>query len=256
MYYTEREINYIINRTRAISSNPNQLYAAYAISCLSEYLVEDGAIDDMWGMEIDIDNLCKLLEDTYLDFTSAMSNNIPITIFGNQYTIRNKNQFASQSAGSIFDFDISNGMALISKGKIRNIELVVEKESTADIRLFFRKIVCLAEDDVNDGWNKLTDMEIVFYCWGMFYYSDLKCDFCSFMSKYSDYIYVNEDEIKKVWSDNCIKSGRLNGIFAFSKRKIEQFNKEHSQKSFVDTISKEQAESYWPKSIIANLKEE
>lgn len=235
-YYDKVEIWQITQRTREICQNPFKLFTAYCISCLADSL-DDGeefSVDDMWGTEMDKDVLLNVVKYAVEDFESAVKNRIPVKVFGNTYTIRGGNSLPYDKFMEIFDFDESENGLVISKGKIRNFEAQCEdnyedrKEELKRSKEYYRKISDAGKTD--DGWDRLTDIEAAWYCWGLFCLQnhDSDNDVSKFHEKYKDSYCLELDDLLK-----CTNHGRLDGIYSFSVKKVTEWNKRNKQESSI-----------------------
>lgn len=261
MPYEASDIDILLNEPWEISDSPYRLHAAYALNCLYELCAQDDDDDEteasaetIWGTPIAKKTLDRLVEDIRCDFNDAASNRKPIRIWGKPYSIRKINAYDPKRLDLIFDFALENGEYIITKDKILNLQgapnpllkdyTTSQEESRAN-RIFLRKVIKLAEDDENDGWDKLTDMEIIVYCWAMYYNKHQTDNYIQFTSKYKDYIYVDKSDIIKCLNQKSALREKPTGMYAFSYDKVMDWNRAHNQISVADKIDTQEAEDYW-----------
>ena len=250
----------LIKEPGEISDKPYMLYAAYALSNLYDMVAPDEdedclfTPDNMWGCKIDKKTLDRWIIYVAEDFNDAASNRNPIRIWGKNYTIRKVCAYDRSRLPFIFNFPLENGEYTIAPDGVMNLteeanESVkcyeVSKEHAKENRIYLRKIITLAEDDAHDGWDKLTDMEIVVYCWALFYNKYQNDNFLQFEKEYKDYIYVSERDILDCLNEKSTLRQSPVGMYAFSYKKIQDWNKSHNQDSIADKINEEEAENYW-----------
>lgn len=121
----------------------------------------------------------------------------------------------------------------------------ISKEQAQINRTYLRQIIMLAEDDENDGWGQLTDMEIVVYCWALFYNKHQFDNFIQFKKEYQDYLYVTEKEILSCLNERSTLRQKPVGMYAFSHDKIQKWNQDNYQESAAIKIPASKAEDYW-----------
>lgn len=261
--YNESDLHLMMYEPWEISDRPYMLHAAYAISCLHEAVApvdddndEDEKFErsDVWGCTIPQNILKRLVDDITESFNDAASEGRRIDIWGKSYTIRRRNAYDPKRLHLIFDFPLKDGEYVITKEGIRNLagevpEVLQKYEATLDEakanKLYLRQVVMLAEDDKNNGWDKLTDMEIVMYCWALYYNKYQSDNLKEFKRIYKDYLYVKEDELKSCLTDKALFRERPQGMYTFSEAKVKEWNKDSKQKSYAESISKEEADDYW-----------
>ena len=129
---------------------------------------------------------------------------------------------------------------------------VVSRDQAAAYRTYLRQIIKLAEDDANDGWDKLTDMEIIVYCWAMYYNKHQMDNFILFKQEYKDYLYVTEADIMGCLNEKATLCQRPTGMYSFSYEKVQAWNTAHRQKSKASEIPKEEADDYWYEVALKN----
>lgn len=256
--YEKSEIDTLMNEPWEISDRPFMLHAAYALSCLFDTLTpeddEDFIHEDIWGCKIEKKILDRLVKDIADDFNDAATNRKQVCIWGKNYSIRKVNAYDHNRLGLIFDFPIEKGEYTLTKEGVLNLAgstnsalrpYEVTKEQAKINRQYLRQIIMLAEDDANNGWDKLTDMEIVVYCWALFYNKHQCNNFLLFKKEYKDYLYVSEREILNCLNEKSTLMQRPEGMYAFSYDKVKAWNQAHGQKSEADIIPISDAEDYW-----------
>ena len=256
--YDVSDIDTLLNEPWEISDQPFMLHAAYALNCLYEIVApedyEEFTPNNIWGNKIEKKILDRLVLDIQDDFNDAATNRKPIRIWDRGYTIRKVNAYDHSRLHLIFNFPIENGEYTITKEGVLNLAGItdpllkpyeVSKKQAQVNRTYFRQIIMLAEDDENNGWDQLTDMEIVVYCWALFYNKYQFDNFIQFKKEYKDYLYVTEREIFDCLNEKSTLRQKPVGMYAFSYDKIQEWNKNHGQISVADKIPAYDAEDYW-----------
>lgn len=256
--YDVSDIDTLLNEPWEISDQPFMLHAAYALNCLYDIVAPDDeeefAPDDIWGIKIEKKILDRLVLDIEADFNDAATNRKPVRIWDKSYTIRKVNAYDHTRLHLIFNFPIENGEYTITKEGILNLAGIsdpllkpyeVSKEQAQINRTYLRQIIMLAEDDENNGWDQLTDMEIVVYCWALFYNKHQFDNFIQFKKEYKDYLYVTEKEIINCLNEKSTLRQKPVGMYAFSYEKVKEWNNTHGQVSAADKIPASDAEDYW-----------
>ena len=246
-YYSEYEIDILVSDTGEVCDEPYSLFAAYAISCLYD-LVEDNSV---WGTELPQTIVDRTLKSAIMDFCAAADSCLPVNVFGRNYRIGRVNAFDRKALINQFDFQQIWDNYLIEKSRIVNLSVCLEKpylktrNELRDNRTFFRKVVMVAEDEEHDGWDKLTDMEVAVYCWGLFYYTQKNNNVVEWYSEFKEYIGQPSIEVQKCLNDECKINNRPNGMFPFSANAVREWNINHNQVSVVDNVNEEEANDYW-----------
>lgn len=257
--YDVSDIDTLMHEPWEISDQPFMLHAAYALNCLYDIVAPDGdeeefIPDDIWGCKIEKKILDRLILDIKADFNDAATNRKPIRIWDKSYTIRKVNAYDHSRLHLIFSFPLENGEYIITKDGVLNLAgatdpllkpYEVSKEQAQINRTYLRQIIMLAENDENNGWDQLTDMEIVVYCWALFYNKHQFDNFIQFKKEYQDYLYVTEREILNCLNEKSTLRQKPVGMYAFSYDKIQEWNKAHGQVSAADKIPASDAEDYW-----------
>lgn len=121
----------------------------------------------------------------------------------------------------------------------------ISREHAQANRTYLRQIIMLAEDDANNGWDKLTDIEVAIYCWALFYNKYQVDNWILFKQKYKEHLYVEEVDIFSCFNDKAtLRQGPI-GMYTFSKNKVQEWNKANKQKSIAVEIPIQKAEDYW-----------
>lgn len=255
--YSEDELDTLLKEPWEVSDRPFMLHAAYALSCLYDLCAdeeEEFDVEDIWGGQIPQKILDRLVEDVKADFNDAASNRKSVRIWSKTYSIRKVNAYDHNRLHLIFNFPLENGEYTITKEGVLNLsgptmkgleKYQVSKEQSQANRTYLRQIIKLAEDDKNNGWDKLTDMEIVVYCWALFYNKYQYDNFVHFSKEYADYLYVKESAILDCLNEKGTLMRRPSGMYAFSHEKVMEWNKANGQKSYADTIPTNEADDYW-----------
>lgn len=258
--YNSSDIDVLVKEPWEISNQPFRLHAAFAISTLFDVCTPDTdedekfTIDDMWGCKVPKRIIDRLVIEIADDFNDAAKQYKPVRIWGKPYSIRKVNAYDHNRLNLIFNFPVENDNYIITKDGVMNLAGVtsdllkkyeVSKEQAAVNRLYLRQIIKLAEDDDQNGWDKLTDMEIVLYCWAMFYNKYQYDNFVQFKKEYKDYLYVKEADIIACLNEKSSLRQQPVGMYAFSFEKVQAWNSSNNQKSFAANIPKEEADDYW-----------
>lgn len=257
--YNTQDLYILMHEPWEIADQPYKLHAAFALSCLIDLLEpedeeEEFKPEDIWGKELPKQMVDRLAKDIAEDFNDAASTRVPITINGRKFTIRKVNAYDKTRLTNIFRFESVGDLCIIRPEGIQNLlgevnpELEtyeVTRHESKKNRTYLRQIIKLAEDDDSNGWDKLTDMEIVYYCWGLFYRKFESDNFKHFLSEYKDHIYVSPEEIIKCFNSKSELRGRPVGLCPFSYDKIQKWNDWNGQISEAINISCEEADDYW-----------
>ena len=257
--YDPSDIDTLLREPWEVSDQPYKLHAAYALSSLYDLCApedDEGTLDpdSIWGCKVYKKMLDHLVADITTDFNDAATNRKPVKIWGRGYTIRKVNAYDPKRINQIFNFPLKDDAYLITKEGVMDLrgtplpgaeKYEITRENAKANRSYLRKIILMAEDDDNDGWDKLTDMEAVVYCWAMFYNKHQYDNFTHFKKEYKDYLYAPEKEILGCLNEKSSMGERPIGMYAFSYSKVMQWNGEHGQESLADKIPEQEAEDYW-----------
>lgn len=258
--YSASDIDVLLHEPWEVRDQPYRLHASFALNSLCEVCTpetdddQEFTPDDMWGCKVPKSIIDRLTEEIAADFNDAAEHYKPVRIWGKPYSIRKINSYDHKRLNLIFNFPVEGNDYIITKEGILDLSGVVPdilkkyevtREQAAVNRTYLRQIIKLAEDDANNGWDKLTDMEIVVYCWAMFYNKHQCNNFVVFKEEYKDYIYVKESDIVSCFNEKAISCQRPVGMYTFSFEEVQNWNTANHQKSFVSEITKEEADNYW-----------
>ena len=247
--YSEFEISQLVYDTAEVCEKPYRLFAAFALNALCDVADVD-KIDELWGTEIPKAILDKIVAGIVREYCECFSTNERIEVFGKYYKPQYPNAFDRKALCQIFDFKTKGDYYIIEKTGIMDLEsrdTTAYEKSKAELeenRNYFRKIVYVA-DGRPDGKDILTDMEMAYYCWGLYCFRTRSYNEKEWYGKYGKYIFQPLDEIRKCWTDDCKIKGYPNGVFAFSANAIRQWNEQHGQASVIDNIGVGQANGFW-----------
>jgi len=131
-----------------------------------------------------------------------------------------------------------------------------QRRELKDDLAYIRKIIYLANDDCNDGWDKLTDIELAAYLW-VYYTARAVAKQRRINDKYMvewyqkrllKYANLPMATIRAMWSSRVKIVEQADSITTFSAEKMRKWNEENRQSSEIDNISNEEADNYWYKS--------
>lgn len=253
------DLNEIINKPSEVTTNPYKLFTAFAIDGLFDMCVldeeeEQDSYKNYWGWCVPKGLLDNLIMDLADEFNDCAAKHKPLFINKKPYTIRKANQYDSKRLCHVFAFPLKDGeyqilpeciMDLSDENGSETSDFDHEREEAQRNRNYLRQVIYLAEDDDNDGWAALTDMEMIMYSWALFYSKYQSNNFRQFLSEYHSYINVDEDDIKCCLNDRSIKRGEPIGIYAFSAKKVEAWHKRNGFTSQAIKVSPQTAEDYW-----------
>lgn len=258
--YSASDLDILMHEPWEISDQPYMLHAAYALSCLFEIFQTDteecydGLVpNNIWGCKIPKKILDRLVIDIESDFNDAASNYKQVRIWGKSYSIRKVNAYDHKRLRFIFKFPETDDDYTITKEGVMNLcgivpdilqKYEVSCEQAQANRTYLRQIIMLAEDD-NNGWDKLTDMEVVMYCWALFYNKYQVDNWILFKQKYKEYLYVDESDMLTCFNEKAILRQRPIGMYTFSRNKVQEWNEANKQKSIAAGIPAQKAEDYW-----------
>lgn len=243
--YTENDIYMMMHRTREISGNPYMLFAAYLLSCLSDMKepVDDDEEDEkpkVIGETFPSRMLRRIVDGCVNDFREAAETESTVEIFGKPYSIRKASSIDYSRLPDTITVNEGRAYTTITYESLSN---VAEEADNTDPRLSFQdnkryadKVMEVA-NNVKNGWDLLTDAEVLLYCWVKYCNKredkdiDGEKDFKNFSKIYKDYFYITEKQFL-----SC-----LNGIkkwpvtpYSFSAEKIRRLNESLGQESIID----------------------
>ena len=260
--YTDYDIHLLFSEVRSVSDNPYTLHAAFLLSCLFEAYTpdEDEEETDMehtWGWKIPKGVLYSIVKNANEQFIYAAENGLQIDIWNKGYSIRKVNTCDKSRLCDIFNFKQDNDDYIVNKDGImnlsehsNNLNYQDVKDDFRDNKAYLRKVVMIAEDDLHNGWDNLTDMETTLYLWASYCCKNKGCDYNKFRKAWSKELYTTPQEDKACWSDKALLLQIPSGLYIFSAKKIRSWNLQHRQKSIVDKVNIDKANEYWFNSII------
>jgi len=250
--YDEIELYTLMNKPWEIADKPYLLFTAYALSCLYEALEDEEEEDNsMWGKIIPEKIFNSVVRSSVENFNDAAQNDTKIDIWGRPYSIRRANSYDSNLLDGVFQFEHTEDGYIVSKeGVIKlNADKPSDYNTDAEIlsrnKLFLRRIVLLAESEDANGWDKLTDMELIVYCWAQHYFKCADGELTRFYREYKDYIYPKKSAIFSCINERMMKHGKPASIYAFDHDKVMKWNEENGQPSVVDDVPKKEADDFW-----------
>lgn len=263
------EIDDLINAPDKIASNPYKLFSSYALNSILELVEDDGDEDegeerkDYWNAIVPKFILENLFHSLIEDFSDAIGQHKPIQIRNRQYSVRKTGQIDLSLLSNAFNFPTNeNGDYILTPEGVLNVEWQVQdvetydsiKEDAKNNRQYLYQVIKLAED-IENGWDKLTDMEVVMYCWALFYQSTASENFQLFSQQYSQYLYVTQSDIWDCLTDKSLLAEKPIGLCPFAATKICDWNHAHRQISKAADIPIKDAEDYWyEKALKTNFK--
>ena len=258
--YSETDLYLFTERTRDISRNPYQLFAAYIISALTD-LIHDDPDDDqnpfIWGKTVPVDVFDRFYQSAVNDFIEAKENGLTVDVKGKPYTIRNSAKIDNGKLFEAFQFPAYEGEYSICKMGVKNVEespttFDEQRKALKDDNIYLKKIIFLAYDDDNDGWDKLTDMEVAAYVWAFHMAKALRNNqpindkyIANWYLECKKYVDMPLKEIRSTWNDRVKVAEIADSICVFSADKIREWNNANNQPSIVDDVGDEDAENYW-----------
>lgn len=252
--YDDLELYTLMNEPWEITDRPYLLHAAYALSCLTEALEDDdeeAEKTEIWGKTIPERILKSVVKNAAQNFNDAAQNGTRIDVWGRAFSVRKANAYDRMRLENIFDFPLHDGEYTVTKEGVKKLNdcecssFETNKDKFKANKSFLRKVVLMAEDDENDGWDKLTDMEVAVYCWAKYYHKQQNDNFLAFCEKYKGYLYVNSNEILACLNDYSTINRRPHGMYCFDYEKVMEWNRSNGQKSAIGSISEQDAEDYW-----------
>ncbi len=258
--FSPSDIEILMREPWEVSDQPYMLHAAFALSTLYDICIPDNedeeefALDDIWECTVPKNILDRLVKDLETDFNDAATKYKPVKIWGKTYSIRRINSYDRSRLHMIFNFPLENGEYVITKEGVMDLRGIIpselsayeiSKEQAQANRTYLRQIIMLAENDAENGWDQLTDMEIIIYCWALFYNKHQFDNFLQFKNEYKDYLYVTDTDILKCLNEKSTLRKQPIGMYAFSKDKVTKWNEANDQPSKAIQIPVSEAEDYW-----------
>lgn len=255
--YIESDLYEIINEPREVSDRPYMLHAAFLISCVFESLTfeeddEHCGKQDMWGMKIPKSVLESIVKNANEQFVYASDNGTQIDVWNKPFSIRKRNAYDKGRLGEIFKFPSEDNSYVITKEGVMNLSGISKSKARAadrdeyqDNKEYLRKVVMIAEDDENDGWDKLTDMEVSIYCWVLYYRKHESDNEKDFRKKFGKDLYTEACDDRQCWNEVALLRGTPHGLYTYSAHKVRDWNISHGQVSIIDSVDSNKAEDYW-----------
>ena len=263
---SDYDLRILKERTRDISASPYRLFLAFVLSSISDALEPDDIEEDIrqsvWGRTIPVDIFDRMFNSCLDDFVEAIQNHITIEVFGKPYSIRNAKSVSIEKLAESVQFPVYNNEYSICKMGFRNVEseqlsdFASQRRELKDDLAYIRKIIYLANDDCNDGWDTLTDIELAAYLW-VYYTARAVAKQRRINDKYMvewyqkrllKYANLPMATIRAMWSSRVKIVEQADSITTFSAEKMRKWNEENRQSSEIDNISNEEADNYWYKS--------
>lgn len=246
---TKGELEEAIARPRDFANDPNMLFVSYVLDTLKGMLIDyDKFYDDedeqqeIWGAEFDKKTFDRMLGEMADEFCTCAETRQQLRIGGSGFTLRNASGVSRRGLKTLFDFRVNDKNYIIEpEGVLVDDgidDFAQRKAELASDKLMMKKIVFLAEHE--DGWDRLTDIEAAAYCWYINQKKKNPKPVNEWADAYISYHGLGLDEIRKAW-----RNGEPKGMFPFSQRLVEDFNKSHRQKSSLHNVPDENAEDYW-----------
>lgn len=211
------------------------------------------------GVTIEKDILDTMLESSAEDFMEAMKGRMTISIEDRPYRVpSNDDVTLKRLTKDMFMFPYVEAQGDPDAVKIlKECVYVFEhkeerstQEDKQEARKMFHRIVWLVE--VDDGWDRLTDMEAAAFEWSyrMYKYEgrfvkDIPIEVNKAFVKIEKSVgFDNAYCITDCWISD-FRSAQVQIDTQFSARKIRDWNERNRQKSIVDTVDQDTADAYW-----------
>lgn len=256
--YSDYDIHLLFSEVREVSDRPYMLHAAFLLSCLFEAYTpdeddeENQDMEHTWNWKIPKNILDSIVKNANEQFIYASDHGTQVDIWDKGYTIRKVNAYDKTRLNDIFHFDSIDNNYIVNKNGIMNLEgrstLDAQLEAKAEMaenRTYLRKVVMVAEDDANNGWDKLTDIEVTLYLWTLFYCKYEEANDVRFRELFKKDLYTTSKDDKQCWNALAQLRNKPTGRYTFSANKIREWNKQHRQHSIIDSIDAEKADNYW-----------
>lgn len=233
------------------------LHAAFMLNCLFEaYSPDDDEaqqkLEDTWGWKIPQSVLESIIKNANEQFIEASKHGTQIDVWGRGFTIRKVNAYDKTRLNEIFDFPKDGDDYVVTKTGVLNLAGGHKSDAHSQVKAeyqdnktYLRKVIMTAEDDENDGWDKLTDMEVTMYLWGLYYRKHGNDNDVEFRQIYKKDLYTSESDDKQCWNAIAQLNDKPHGLYTFSACKVREWNKSHKQLSVIDDVDDEMAEDYW-----------
>ena len=258
--YSEYDIHLLFSEIREISDKPYMMHAAFLLSCLYEaYTPNDDEEEqefsnpeNAWGWKIPKKVLESIIKNANEQFIYASEHGLQIDIWDKGYSIRKAKGYDPIRLKDIFAFPVINDDYIVCKEGVMNLSENIEtktydnaKEEYHDNKSYLRKVIMIAEDDANDGWNHLTDIEVTVYLWALFYLKHKTNNETSFRHRYKHDLYTTSEEDRSCWNHDAQQNMIPNGLYTFSANNVRAWNQQHNQTSIIDKVNNNDADDYW-----------
>lgn len=264
MTFSEADLYLMMQRTGEINRDPYKLFVAFILSNISDCIEEEEENKispflrmPIWGQRVPEDIYNIMYKNCLEDFKEAIANKTTIDIYGKPYMVRKADGIDMEKLADSFQFPVFDGYVSICKNGVKNVNVEVGKFNAVKQRLkddldYIRKIIYFAEAN-DDGWDSLTDMEVVAYLWALYISKAIRKNIKIndkwmvdwYKKRVCEYVSVPLREIQSAWSDRIKIVEHADTVCVFSSVKIRDWNRRKHQKSCVDGVSSEDAENYW-----------
>lgn len=235
------------------------LHAAFLLNCLFEAYSPDEdeeneqpKLEDTWNWKIPKTVLHSIVKNANEQFIYASDHGTQIDVWGKNFSIRKVNAYDKKRLGKIFDFPAADDDYIVTKTGVLNLAGNFKSEASesvknefADNKSYLRKVIMVAEDDANDGWNKLTDMEVTMYLWALYYRKHESDNEIEFHELFKKDLYTTLSDDKSCYNAVAALRSKPHGLYTFSACKVREWNKAHNQPSIIDDVDEQKAEDYW-----------
>ena len=247
---SDYDLRILKERTRDISASPYRLFLAFVLSSISDALEPDDIEEDIrqsvWGRTIPVDIFDRMFNSCLDDFVEAIQNHITIEVFGKPYSIRNAKSVSIEKLAESVQFPVYNDEYSICKMGFKNVEseqlsdFASQRRELKDDLAYIRKIIYLANDDYNDGWDKLTDIELAAYLW-VYYTARAVAKQRRINDKYMvewyqkrllKYANLPMATIRSMWSSRVKIVEQADSITTFSAEKMRKWNESERKLSY------------------------
>lgn len=258
--YTDYDIHLFFAEPREISDRPYMLHAAFLLSCLFEaYTPDDEGEDEEpikpennWGWKIPKNVLKSIIKNANEQFIYASDHGTQIDVWDKGFTIRKVNAYDKKRLGDIFNFPADGDDYIVTKTGVMNLEGSPAIDARTQVAnefqenmAYLRKVIMVAEDDADNGWDMLTDIETTMYMWALFYRKYETENEIQFRDLYAKELYTTPQDDKECWNALAKLRNKPHGLYTFSAGEVRMWNARHSQESIIDTIDTEKATDYW-----------
>lgn len=257
--YSEYDIHLFFAEPREISDRPYMLHAAFLLNCLFEAYTPDEdeeeeqpKLEDTWGWEIPKTVLDSIVKNANEQFVYASDHGTQIDVWGRGFSIRKVNAYDKKRLGNIFNFPTNGDNYVVTKSGVMNLSGISKLNATealkaefTDNKSYLRKVIMTAEDDENDGWDKLTDMEVTMYLWALYYRKHEVDNDIAFREHFKKDLYTTAAEDRQCWNPIAQLNLKPHGLYTFSACKVREWNRQNDQPSIIDGVDDKAAEDYW-----------